>query len=66
MSDLAQLPETGMGRLRLDLVRRLAAEALGTGLLIVTVVGSGIMASRLSRTTSGSSCSRTPPRLLPR
>ena len=48
MSDLAQLPETGMGRLRLDLVRRLAAEALGTGLLIVAVVGSGIMASRLS------------------
>ena len=48
MSDLAQLPETGTGRLRLDLVRRLAAEALGTGLLIVAVVGSGIMASRLS------------------
>ncbi|MGA0863181.1 MAG: aquaporin [Ilumatobacteraceae bacterium] len=28
--------------------RRLAAEALGTGLLIVAVVGSGIMATRLS------------------
>ncbi len=40
--------ETGTGELRLDLVRRLAAEALGTGLLIVAVVGSGIMASRLS------------------
>jgi len=44
--DLA--PETGTGTLRLDLVRRLAAEALGTGLLIVAVIGSGIMASRLS------------------
>ena len=31
-----------------DLPRRLASEALGTGLLIVAVVGSGIMASRLS------------------
>lgn len=34
-----------------DLVRRLAAEALGTGLLVTTVVGSGIMAERL--TTDG-------------
>ena len=40
--------ETGTGGLRLDLARRLAAEALGTGLLIVAVVGSGIMASRMS------------------
>lgn len=31
-----------------DLARRLVAEALGTGLLIVAVIGSGIMASRLS------------------
>ena len=31
-----------------DVARRLAAEALGTGILIVAVVGSGIMASRLS------------------
>jgi glycerol uptake facilitator-like aquaporin len=46
--DLAQLPETGTGRLRIELVRRLAAEAVGTGLLVVAVVGSGIMASRLS------------------
>ena len=30
------------------LSRRLVAEALGTGLLIVAVVGSGIMATRLS------------------
>lgn len=43
--------ETGTGGLRLDLVRRLAAEALGTGLLVMAVIGSGIMASRLSTDT---------------
>lgn len=32
-----------------DLPRRLAAEALGTGLLVATVVGSGVMAETLSR-----------------
>jgi glycerol uptake facilitator-like aquaporin len=32
----------------IDLRRRLAAEALGTGLLVATVVGSGIMADRLT------------------
>jgi glycerol uptake facilitator-like aquaporin len=32
-----------------DLRRRLAAESLGTGLLVATVVGSGIMAERLTR-----------------
>ena len=31
-----------------DLARRLAAEALGTALLVATVVGSGIMADRLT------------------
>src|SRR3954451_15423104 len=31
-----------------DLPRRLAAEALGTGLLVATVVGSGIMADNLA------------------
>ena len=31
-----------------DLPRRLTAEALGTGLLVATVVGSGIMAARLA------------------
>jgi glycerol uptake facilitator-like aquaporin len=31
-----------------DLARRLVAEALGTGLLVATVVGSGIMAERLT------------------
>ena len=46
---LAEEVETGTGGLRLDLTRRLAAEALGTGLLVMAVVGSGIAASRLSR-----------------
>ncbi len=46
--DLSVEPETGIGELRLDLARRLAAEAFGTGRLIVAVIGSGIMASRLS------------------
>jgi glycerol uptake facilitator-like aquaporin len=46
--DLASEVETGTGWLRLDLARRLAAEALGTGLLIVAVIGSGIMATDLS------------------
>jgi glycerol uptake facilitator-like aquaporin len=32
----------------IDLPRRLAAEALGTAMLVATVVGSGIMADRLS------------------
>jgi arsenate reductase len=48
VTDLTLQPETGAGRLQLDLPRRLVAEALGTGLLVVAVVGSGIMASRLS------------------
>ena len=61
MSDLEELPETGTGERHVDLRRRLVAEALGTGLLIVAVIGSGIMASRLSPTMSACSCSRTPP-----
>ena len=32
----------------MTLARRLAAEGLGTGLLLVAVVGSGIMGERLS------------------
>ena len=32
--------------------RRLAAEALGTGLLVATVVGSGIMAQSLTQDTA--------------
>jgi glycerol uptake facilitator-like aquaporin len=45
---LAHEVETGTGALNLDLSRRLTAEAIGTGLLIIAVIGSGIMASRLS------------------
>jgi glycerol uptake facilitator-like aquaporin len=48
LDTLDALPETGTGALGLDLTRRLAAEALGSAFLIVAVVGSGIMASRLS------------------
>jgi glycerol uptake facilitator-like aquaporin len=35
-----------------DLTRRLAAEALGTALLVATVVGSGIMAETLTKDTA--------------
>ena len=48
VTELADFAETGTGALRLDLARRLVAEALGTALLIIAVIGSGIMASRLS------------------
>lgn len=48
MSDLASLPQTGTGQQHLPLARRLVGEALGTCLLIVAVIGSGIMATRLS------------------
>lgn len=40
--------ETGTGALHLSLPRRALAEAVGTGLLIVAVIGSGIMATQLS------------------
>ena len=46
--DLTTEVETGTGTLHVPLARRLVAEALGTGLLIVAVIGSGIMATRLS------------------
>ena len=52
-ASLAHEVETGTGGLRLDLPRRLVAEALGTCLLIIAVVGSGIMASRLSPSDVG-------------
>lgn len=45
---LAEEPETGTGALDLPLARRLFAEALGSAFLLIAVVGSGIMASRLS------------------
>ena len=52
-AELAVETETGTGQLRLDLTRRLVAEALGTALLVIAVIGSGIMASRLSPTDLG-------------
>lgn len=52
-TELSVQVETGTGTLRLDLARRLAAEALGTAFLIVAVIGSGIMASRLSPSDVG-------------
>lgn len=48
MTNLTERPRIGTGALRLDLVRRLVAEAIGSCFLIIAVVGSGIMASRLS------------------
>ena len=51
--ELAAQVETGTGQLRLDLTRRLAAEAVGTAFLVVAVIGSGIMASRLSPSDVG-------------
>jgi arsenate reductase len=46
--DLAAEVETGTGSFHLGLSRRLAAESLGTALLVVAVIGSGIMAGTLS------------------
>ena len=48
MTELAHQPETGIGAIGANLAQRLVAEALGTGFLVVAVIGSGIMASRLS------------------
>lgn len=48
MTDLAHEAETGTGWFNLDLTRRLVAEGIGTAFLLIAVVGSGIMASRLS------------------
>lgn len=48
VTDPARQPETGTGTLDVDLLRRLVAEATGTGLLVVAVIGSGIMATRLT------------------
>jgi len=46
--DVGAQPETGIGSPDFDLSRRLVTEALGTGLLLIAVVGSGIMATRLT------------------
>ena len=46
--DLVDRPEIGTGELHRDLTRRLAAEGIGTAFLVIAVIGSGIMASRLT------------------
>lgn len=48
-------------RMGSDLPRRLVAEAFGTGILVATVVGSGIMADRLSDDTAVSLIGNTLP-----
>jgi arsenate reductase len=53
MTRLSDEPELGTGAFDLDLTRRLAAEAVGSALLIVAVIGSGIMATNLSPTDVG-------------
>jgi glycerol uptake facilitator-like aquaporin len=53
VSRLENQPETGTGSFGLDLTRRLAAEALGSALLIIAVIGSGIMATTLSPSDVG-------------
>ena len=52
-SDLAHAVETGTGELAVSLARRLTAEAIGTGLLVMAVIGSGVMATRLSPGDTG-------------
>ncbi len=47
-AELRDAPETGTGTLHIDLPRRLLAESIGSCLLIIAVIGSGIMATRLS------------------
>ncbi|RUU14876.1 aquaporin family protein, partial [Mesorhizobium sp. M7A.T.Ca.TU.009.01.3.2] len=44
-----------------DLPRRIVAEALGTALLVATVVGSGIMAARLTHDVAVSLLGNTLP-----
>ena len=50
--DLVDQPEIGTGELHRDLTRRLAAEGIGTGFLVIAVIGSGIMATRLTDDTA--------------
>ena len=51
--ETAGSPGAAAGPRHLDLARRLVAEALGTALLVIAVIGSGIMASRLSPNEPG-------------
>ena len=51
-----------MGEESILLSRRLLAEALGTAILVATVIGSGIMASASPEVIKPSGCSATPSR----
>jgi glycerol uptake facilitator-like aquaporin len=53
MSELAPAVDRASSLHPVDLSRRLVAEALGAGFLIVAVIGSGIMATRLSPSDVG-------------
>jgi glycerol uptake facilitator-like aquaporin len=53
MTTAANLPETGIGDRPTALPRRLLAEAVGSAFLVMAVVGSGIMAQRLSPSDVG-------------
>jgi glycerol uptake facilitator-like aquaporin len=53
VTELADQPETGTGSMHVGLARRLVAEAVGSALLVIAVVGSGIMAQRLSPDDTG-------------
>lgn len=53
VGQLRRSTETGTGALTTGLPQRLVAEALGTALLVVAVVGSGIMAVRRSPDDAG-------------
>jgi glycerol uptake facilitator-like aquaporin len=53
VNELADEAETGTGGLHLTLAHRLVAESIGTALLVIAVIGSGIMASRLSPNDAG-------------
>jgi glycerol uptake facilitator-like aquaporin len=62
--NVQDLPEAVEGRLNtvaVDLPRRIVAEALGTALLVATVVGSGIMAARLTHDVAVSLLGNTLP-----
>ncbi len=51
LRDLVDQPEAGIGALRSSLSRRLVVEGIGTAFLIIAVIGSGIMATRLTDDT---------------
>lgn len=51
-SALVNQPEAGTGQLPSSLTRQLTAEGVGTAFLVIAVIGSGIMATRLTDDTA--------------